>query len=72
MRQLNRFVGSCGRRERNFTEAQIIKFTNPRDHHSFARLAVSAPRLPTKISIVDAVTTAEPESRPAVAKGAFA
>ena len=72
MRRLERFVGRFGRHERNFTEAQIMKFTKHRDYDSLKSLVLSEPNFLPNTTLVDAVTTAEPEPQPAVAKGARA
>ena len=71
MRQLNRTVGLFRRHERNFTEAQIMKFTKPRDHESLTSLLLSAPDFSTNTTLNE-VATAEPEPQLAVAKGAWA
>jgi len=71
MRPLNRFVAPFGRRERTFTEAQIMKFSKPRDHDSLTSLVLSDPNFPPNTTLIDVVTTAEPVPQPAIAKGAW-
>jgi hypothetical protein len=71
MRQLNRFVGRCGRDERSFTETQIMKYTRHHDHESLRSLVRSAPDF-ANTTLSDGDLIAESEPQPAAAKGARA
>jgi hypothetical protein len=68
MRQLNRFVTRFGHHERNFTEAQIVKFTKPRDPDG-TNPATAELSFFTNTTLTEVVTSGEPVRQCSLAKG---
>ena len=71
MKQLNRFVSHFGRHERNFTEANIVKFAKPRDPDATNPVPVELNFFPNT-SLIEVVATGEPARECLLGQGASA
>ena len=71
MKQLNRFGSHFGRHERNFTEAKIMKFVEPRDPDAMNPVPVEL-NFFMNTSLVEVVATGEPARQCLLGKGASA